>query len=195
MRNPFARLARPAEPGPGPGPGPENLEPKTIERLRKLAEVLENFETERHLLRTPVTVSHFDLGVWAGHYCDERADRGCGFAACAIGTAMYHPWFQARGLGVYNNNPVYRDNDDDPDDARPLLEHWAAVEAFFDLSEDEATDLFSYDGYYDAMARNGRNYDVRPADVAAKIRAFIGDPPTTPLPVPNLAPEPDEVRV
>ena len=64
---------------------------------------------------------------------EEMLAQGCGTAACAVGWACAYPEFNKQGL-FWNDNlwiPVYQGDGG-----------WRAVERFFDLSMDEAKNLF-----------------------------------------------------
>lgn len=84
----------------------------------------------------------------------------CGSASCAVGHACSIPEFAAEGLSLelsfFGNLIPFFDG----------LENWAAVHDFFDLSEDEAQELFGSDAYQD---------HVTPSEVSAAIEYFIAN--------------------
>lgn len=122
-------------------------------RLLKLAEVLMHFKKETKTCTQNIT--SFDMHDWK-----------CGTAACAAGTAMFHPWFNARGFKAkqrlahgYQPLNTYKK-------ANGWDEGWAAVESFFGLSTTDAEYIFT-DFNYVVMG------DVAPKHVAARIRKFV----------------------
>lgn len=89
----------------------------------------------------PVTGEvRFDLWFWVLDSAD------CGFSACAVGHAMIDPRFNELGLGLLRNEPFYRDGTG--------VGHghtgWEAVQAFFGVDEETASNLFSNHNYYDS---------------------------------------------
>ncbi len=66
-----------------------------IERLTELQGML----THHHLLFKGK--AEFYLGQWEGEY-----SKGCGYAACALGSACLHQPFIEQGLTVRNNIPM-----------------------------------------------------------------------------------------
>jgi hypothetical protein len=134
------------------------------QRLLKLAEVLENFDTERKNLVVPVGA--FDMGTWANGLAMNGAlhrRESCGTAACAMGTAMLHPWFRRRGLQVgMEHGPGFGTS--------PYFDGWtgfSAAEAFFGIDHYESNHLFDDSAY--PRTRRG------PKSVAKRIRAFVAD--------------------
>lgn len=114
------------------------------ERLLKLADVLENFKAERENLIEPIQA--FDLREWK-----------CGTAACACGTAGLHPWFRDQGFTLRSGTfgePMFKTYRD-----------FEAVEAFFEIDDDDSTHLF-----LDASYPEGRR---GPKSVAKRIRSFV----------------------
>ncbi len=119
-----------------------------LDRLTTLANYLDTIEEE-----------DFYLGSWK---CMKRFNNPeCGTKACAIGHACDIPEFKEAGLSLrlvpdFNYKvPVYEGQ-----------ENWRAVEAFFDMTDEDTQELFYWTGY-DGDIR------VPPSRVAAKIRAFI----------------------
>ena len=80
---------------------------------------------------------------------------------CAVGLAAGEPWFRAQGLRL--------ERDDSLKDCQPKFNDktdWRAVMSFFDITLEEARELFSCSGY---------DGDIRPNPqrVAHKIRSFL----------------------
>jgi hypothetical protein len=114
-----------------------------VERLTKLAELLDRVEAEK---------KPFDIWFWY----TPNTNHPCGFAACAVGHAMVDPWFISQGLTKnyeHNNGPHYNDKYE-----------MEAVQEFFSLSSTDADTLFAAECY---------DYDPTAADVAAKIRQYL----------------------
>lgn len=118
-----------------------------VERLTKLAELLDRVEAEK---------KPFDIRWWI-------VPLDCGYAACAIGHAMFDPWFIEQGLTgqddvcPWEDGPVYGD-----------LVEFDAVKSFFDIPLNLALYLFC-----------GSNYGpgtVTATEVAHRIRTVIADP-------------------
>ena len=115
------------------------------ERLLKLAWLLENLPAEIPKMKFPKPSKNitFNLREWFS----------CGTAACAVGFAACHPWFNERELRLsYNNNPMY-DN----------MYNFSAAALFFGAQYGEARYLFAPQDY----KRGNRR------DVAKRIRAFV----------------------
>jgi len=69
------------------------------ERLMKLASELERCSRGRVLTIPGDGKAYFDMGTVVEKINpDLPANHSCGTAACAMGFAGLHPWFQARGL-------------------------------------------------------------------------------------------------
>jgi hypothetical protein len=116
-----------------------------VERLTKLAELMDAVQADK------TKRENFDIGQWV---------HNCGSPACAAGWAMSDPWFQSQGLKKFTKLGIPTFDG---------LAHTEALEAFFDLTEDQSN-LFHQDGY-DA---DGEGYiTVEPADVANKIRELL----------------------
>lgn len=140
-------------------------------RLYRLADMLENFNTQKVNLRIPGDghITKFNMTTW-----------GCDTAACALGSAALLPMFRAAGLQtqksgveedgygnrhetrhvVFNNpkNGIYKD----------ISEEAGAL--FFGITQDEASMLF-LQMYEDKP--NGGTRRARPITVAKKVRALI----------------------
>lgn len=143
-----------------------------VERLTKLAELLENLHPSKFFIRE-----------WA-----SGSSNGCGYAACAVGTACLDPWFNEQGLkfddpldtalavfseyeeamGVKNRTlglmPVYVED-----------EGWDAVCMFFEIAPDDADYLFSGERYQNFWSDKGKMRKIPPSEVAARIRSFISE--------------------
>jgi len=123
-----------------------------VERLSKLADVLENLPEERALMRPPpgkrTVPTKFKIDTWTS----------CGTTACAIGYAAIHPWFTRRGLKLqrigFPTIPVFQGECGG-----------MAIRKFFDLSNRDAFYLFYRDGFY--IRDEGKRA------VARRIRGFI----------------------
>lgn len=116
--------------------------------LRRLASLLENFNEERKKLVQPV--KKFDMNTWH-----------CGSAACALGSAMLHPYFRKRGL---TDSPDTW-NDDSSEPKFDGATDFGAGAKFFDITIDESYYLFdSFE--YDA-------HNPRPQTVAKRIRELV----------------------
>ena len=112
------------------------------ERLRVLAE---------HLKTVPDR--DFSMGQW-----------WCGTAGCAVGHAAICPALEGEGLSLvvspYNAHAF-----------RPLwngMDGWCAVQAFFDLSEEDAVYLFAPDSYH-----VDSEDDITTEDVIARINRYL----------------------
>lgn len=115
------------------------------ERLTRLVDMLVRLR--------PTKTRHFHLAEW-------ETQKRCGTAACALGYAMVHPWFNARGFHrviseTGNAIPKFRG-----------ARGWFAAEQFFCASFGAAVALFDEDGYAPRQSGN-------PKAVAARIRAFL----------------------
>lgn len=116
-----------------------------IERLTKLAELLENLDTKK-------TKKKFNMESW-----------DCGTSACAVGHAMINSWFNKQGLMAAFATaidgmrcvPTYNDGT-----------QWDAVKKFFELDLMDAHYLFMDDCY---------PRKARPTTVAKRIRQFISE--------------------
>lgn len=95
----------------------------------------------------PEKRSKFDISEWH-----------CGTSACAVGSACFDPWFNEQGLYLNEYGSPSFDG----------WSSWDAVEAFFGLEPSDALNLF-YGGNYP------KGDDTTPAEVAARIEAFIAD--------------------
>jgi hypothetical protein len=132
--------------------------------LRKLASVLRNWDEEVKTLRKPrgmPRVERFDMRFW----CGTGFVVNCGSAACAMGTAMLHPWFIERGLKakVKVKSPSYSTRYAVPSfDGK---EDFAAAARFFGITEDQADWLFAATSYMRGQ--------VTELMVADRIDAFI----------------------
>jgi len=92
-----------------------------IEAFNKLIEILES-----------VPDTELDLASWR-----------CGTTACVIGHAAYDPWFNKMGFRMVLccvNVPEYVTETN-------RLSGWAAVDTFFDITDDESAFLFTLDAY------------------------------------------------
>ena len=111
------------------------------ERLRFLAAFLETVHPES------ITFSR-----WFG-----------GGKGCAVGlAAVMDPRMQAQGLGLANEDSLK--------ECRPVYEgksDWEAVTAFFDISHQDATLLFTPAGYHGELRPH-------PQRVASRIREYLG---------------------
>jgi hypothetical protein len=105
------------------------------ERLLRLADLLDI-----------VPADQFNLSHWK-----------CGTTACAVGWACTIPEFQAEGLHLTDNDPVFGD-----------FASWPAVRMFFELDKQDANHLFFV---WDYPNRNR----TTPAEVATRIRELVLD--------------------
>lgn len=122
------------------------------ERLAFLADFLD----------TQCPPEHFDLQCWidsSSPVTSQEDLHTCGTTACAVGWACCLPEFQREGLHLSTYAPAYK-----PREGGDVHHHWEAVTAFFDLAEDEAEHLFSYEKY---------DFMVFPWNVAARIRELL----------------------
>jgi hypothetical protein len=109
------------------------------DHLLKLADILDNLDTERTRLVMPeLPPVEFDMRQWH-----------CGTAACAIGYAMYHPYFNALGLHASDNSwapvPHYQQSEDSF-----AYSGFGAIQELFGIRYYDADRLFSayvYEGY------------------------------------------------
>lgn len=117
----------------------------------------------------------FDIGTFATIKSKEPIAEGtCGTSACAIGLGAMIPELRAEGLRlIYEPAPGYRGKPDSLFEsyyeATPAFDKYVAMPAicvFFDLTSDNACDLF-----YDFFDDEG---DLRDRDmVAGDIRYFL----------------------
>lgn len=134
-----------------------------IERLQKLHDLLGNLKTEFPHMK-------FDINDWS------KPDDGCGTAACAVGFACIHPWFNEQGLipvGTKHDWWPALDPTIFPGYPSGALEAWVAIRAFFELDHRTAEYLFS--GY-----RYREDVDVTPEMVQARIMEVINTSEPTP---------------
>ena len=69
----------------------------SMTKKNKKAARLERLEVLHMIMRKHKSVFkkekiQFDIGVWRSDFCD--VDSGCGYAACALGSAASYPAFQ-----------------------------------------------------------------------------------------------------
>lgn len=117
-----------------------------IDRLNQLITVLKGVDPDT-----------FDLGTWC-----------CGTAACAVGHACLSQVFIDQGLHLNFSRPCFTVDGD-------KLMSWTAVEVFFELTVDQAFNLFSDEAYgghedTDDYVPSGATAD----DVIQRIQEFIG---------------------
>lgn len=134
-----------------------------IERLTKLAELLESHNGFR-VIDVEGDKVIFDLSGWS---CDaeimceaERAEAfsvNCNTSCCAVGLAAMTKWFSDQGLHL-------EDCDVDRDVMFNGYSGWHAVQVFFELGGDVASNLFSASSYEERAV---------PSQVAARIRALL----------------------
>jgi hypothetical protein len=113
------------------------------ERLQQMVTMLRGLLPEKR--------ENFDIGEWT-----------CGTSACAVGTACFHPWFNEQGLHINDcGGPEF-----------DLWHGWHAVEQFFELSSNEARDLF-------CGVRYPSGDDTKPDEVADRIESFLKEAEVT----------------
>jgi len=129
---------------------------------------------------------------------EEAETNICSTAACAMGHAALHPWFQDRGLKLVAN--LVYETDEYPDskiiiDSHTMLteviknqnelclddfsiefddkDHFTAAAEFFKISYDHASTLF----YPETGDKHAEHWALMPnytaAEVAARIRAYV----------------------
>ena len=139
-----------------------------IQHLAKLAQVLDNLKEERKVIDHGI--ERFDMNSWK-----------CGTTACAVGHAMYHPYFNDHGLYPDEtwqdveqtfDEVGYRVTKERLVSAVPTYqgaEEFPACALFFDISEQDANYLFSPSEYY------GEEYQdkITPKQVSRRIKEFI----------------------
>lgn len=128
-----------------------------VARLDRLATMLENYQTGE---------IKFDLENWGSTQIKRQGflwfkKVECGFAACAIGLACLSREFRDEGLGYA------KDTHDEIFPTFRAKTNWAAVEAFFGLSYDQALNLFQDTRYKCSKGSEGAYA------VAARIRKLI----------------------
>jgi hypothetical protein len=130
------------------------------ERLLKLASELERCSDGRVLKIPRDGTAFFDMGtVVAAIEPEFREDyHGCGTAACAMGFAGLHPWFQERGLEWSPRLRYLKVNNRSHTFNR-------AAQTFFGVTYDDAEDLFNPTKYVNET----------PKQVAKRIRAFVAE--------------------
>lgn len=139
-----------------------------IQHLAKLAQVLDNLKEERKVIDHGI--EEFNMNSWK-----------CGTMACAVGHAMYHPYFNDHGLYPDETwEEVEQGFDEDGlrvtkerlVEAVPTYqgaEEFTACALFFEISEQDANYLFSPSCYY------GEEYGdkITPRQVSRRIKEFI----------------------
>jgi hypothetical protein len=103
----------------------------SFERLRTLYAVLDGIPDRKLKLNS---WRNYRGEAW-GTRADEVLFHACHTAACAVGWACAYPPFKEQGLSFLRGLPFYREE---------VYSHegWDAVEEFFSLTSDEATDIF-----------------------------------------------------
>lgn len=117
-----------------------------IERFTKLAELLENFKEVKQSL--VIKTTKFRMDKW---HCDT--------AACAIGTAGSHPWFNQKGLYLQ------QDWDGDYSLVYEGRRDLYAVEQFFDINTETTDYLF--------LGKSYRRDRIKAKHVAERIRHLL----------------------
>lgn len=150
--------------------GDSLLTSRGVERLNKLAWLLDHYEEELPIVNHGI--KSFDLGSWMktrNYYAPVKNipdGNGtlCGTTACAVGTAMFHPWFNAQGL-----MPDFIDGG-----AVPLYDNqgyhyygWGAVGIFFGIPQEDALYLFDEDAYEGTPGKH------EPSVVVKRIREYV----------------------
>lgn len=139
------------------------------ERLDNLACLLENLEFEEN------DSDRFDLGNWIiKKHLNPRTEK-CGTAACALGWAALHPWFQAQGMISEPWVSVGRGDFEMPNlKGKPAHK---AVEGpletaceFFGISRETAEKFFMPSQYRPDISAVS---SIKPGDVAKRIRAYL----------------------
>lgn len=124
------------------------------QRLLMLSDMLDN-----HAELFPKT--EFDLSTWVeGSEAQTDSDTQpyeCGYAACAVGSALFWPPFIEQGFALDDYEPSFEDK-----------RGWDAVMVFFGLRTIyHAYYLFSEDEYLDF------NVEPTASNVARRIRKFV----------------------
>lgn len=127
-------------------------------RLLKLASEMERCSKGRVLHVPKDGTVGFDMSVVVSTPTVTGKDRGCGTAACAIGFAGLHPWFQSRGLR-WNGSCLLVNR-------RRVGWYEEAAAKFFSITIGEGEHLFQ-----------DRGLDETPKQVAKRIRAFVKSAP------------------
>lgn len=147
-----------------------------FERLEKLAWLMENYKKE--LPRINHGITDFDMSNWLEPSYEDR-DSGlaykecsigklkqwsCGTSACALGSAMYHPWFIEQGLVPSRDG---RTPNLIVGCRRSPLGGFAVASKFFGITDEQSEWLFDPEKYDD----DGPN--ITPAQVAKRVRTLI----------------------
>lgn len=153
------------------------MKPKPrYDRLKKLEWLMDNYKKELPVINHGITV--FDIGTWLSAEEDDYTGKECTFvdgvrqwtcgtSACALGSAMYHPWFQKRGL-------VPNRDGDLPAIKRRSHKGFAAGAFFFGISSDDSEYLFGPDSYrWDDNDIFVGTSNIVPADVAEHVRILV----------------------
>lgn len=123
---------------------PDFRDTPKIQRLRlvRLAKMLENWTEERERLECPV---RFDMNDWY-----------CGTAACALGSAALHPYFNRHGLALrgWSAAPTYKS-----------YAGYGAASQFFGIPRAQACWLFDPGEYTQKR--------ILPRHVAKRVREII----------------------
>ncbi len=137
-----------------------NTSPKIyIERLNQLVRVLREVRDEKRL---------FSLFTWVTTdltLLDIKFPEGaCGTVSCAVGWAAQDPWFRRRGFSLGKNYvgriyPQYKSH-------KEIEFEWDAVEAFFNITNNTAYDLFSETEY---------PYDYTIETVIERVETYIAE--------------------
>jgi hypothetical protein len=116
------------------------------DRLLKLADFLGTLDDKL-----------FDMNQWRSP---------CGTVACAMGWAATIPEFAEAGLKL------------DREYSYPEFDYYAgfgAAAAFFEISYDDAVELFSSSGYFYYSYRGMGGTQIKPSHVAQNIRDYVDD--------------------
>lgn len=130
------------------------------ERLEHLAVMLDNY-------RVDPEVPRFDLGSW-GEFEEKRGGflwlrkHPCDTAACAVGLACLSHTFRSEGLSFKRVGKILQIS---PTFAG--ISGWDAVKLFFDLTEKQATRLFTEEAYRVSVGSAGASA------VAKRIRSMV----------------------
>jgi hypothetical protein len=105
----------------------------SFERLRTLYAVLDGIPDRKLKLNS---WRNYRGEAW-GQHPDDVLFYECNTTACAVGWACAYPPFKEQGLS-FTGGPRYREEES----SHEVYTDWEAVEEFFSLTSDEATDIF-----------------------------------------------------
>lgn len=124
------------------------LDEEHLERFERMSELLRRAYKQRQERQTITGMpTKFDMGRWCAKDSNDDGndtDKNiCGTAGCAVGHAMFDPWFNREGLGreSENDSPLFLEFDTygEDFDAKAYI-GFNAVQKFFGLNHVDAAE-------------------------------------------------------